>query len=306
MDFSRLLILARKIAELAHYKKIIIFGTGQASINTILAVNLLGLDISYFVDNNKNKWGNIYFQKKIDSPKSLSNENLEKIFVLIASSFQEDIGLQLNKMGFHEKKNFLKTFRYNEYENAGREKNEIINGVEVGKFSYGVRKHCYPGTLLKKVGSFCSINDNVSIGEMNHPTTWITTHPIAYISKSQLVGKEGVRGILEESDVVSQYEFPNNDYIYIGNDVWIGTNVIILPSVEIGNGAIIAAGAVVTKDVPDYAIVGGIPAKIIKYRFSKQEIQVLNKVCWWDWEIDDIFRNIELIRNPKKFFEVYR
>lgn len=302
MDYSRLLILAKRIAKLAHNKKIIIFGTGEGSLNTILAVNMFGLDISYFIDNNEEKWGQFYFNKEIKSPNNLNNENKAEVFILIASSFFTEISEQLDELGFNEKKNYLKTFRYNEYENEGRESTELINGVVVGKHSYGIRKHCIPGGLLKKVGAFCSINDNVVIGEMNHPTNWITTHPIAYLSENYLVGKEGVRGLLKKGDEVSLNGLANNREIIIGNDVWIGTNVVILPSVKIGNGAVIAAGAVVTKDIPDYAVVGGVPARIIKYRFTKEQIEILNQIAWWDWEDEKILKNLDLIRNPEKFF----
>ncbi len=89
----------------------------------------------------------------------------------------------------------------------------------------------------------------------------------------------------------------------IGNDVWIGANVLILDGVTIGNGAIIAAGAVVTKDVPPYAVVGGVPAKIIKYRFNKEEIDFLEQLKWWEkdekWltEYGKYFNNVELLKN---------
>lgn len=79
-------------------------------------------------------------------------------------------------------------------------------------------------------------------------------------------------------------------------------NVTILPSVRIGNGAIIGAGAVVTKDVPDYAVVVGSPAKVIKYRFSDEEIDILNKSKWWEWPDEKIRANIEKFSNKQEFF----
>ena len=92
--------------------------------------------------------------------------------------------------------------------------------------------------------------------------------------------------------------------VEIGHDVWIGTNVTILPSVKIGNGAIIAAGAVVTKDIPDYAIVGGVPAKVLKYRFSDDEIKRLNQSKWWEWPDEKIKRHINKFSAPEDFFDL--
>jgi serine acetyltransferase len=78
-----------------------------------------------------------------------------------------------------------------------------------------------------------------------------------------------------------------------------------LRGAKIGNGAVIGAGAVVTKDVPDYAIVGGVPAKIIRYRFEPEEIEALNRIKWWDWPDKKIKENIELMHNPKKFIKKF-
>lgn len=82
----------------------------------------------------------------------------------------------------------------------------------------------------------------------------------------------------------------------IENDVWIGHDVTILRGVTIGNGAVIAAKSVVTKNVPPYAIVGGNPAKIIKYRFSKKIVQKLQNIKWWDWSIEKIVENSDLLK----------
>jgi len=77
----------------------------------------------------------------------------------------------------------------------------------------------------------------------------------------------------------------------VGSDVWIGDNAIILPSVTIGNGAIVGAGSVVTKNVPDFAIVGGNPAKVLKYRFNENQIEKLNESKWWNWSDEEIIKN---------------
>ncbi|MEM7187503.1 MAG: CatB-related O-acetyltransferase [Bacteroidota bacterium] len=87
--------------------------------------------------------------------------------------------------------------------------------------------------------------------------------------------------------------------ITIGHNVWIGDRVIILPGVTIGNGAIIAAGATVTKDVPAYGIVGGVPAKFIKYRFSEEEIARQEQLQWWDWPLSKMKENLHLLQRPQ-------
>lgn len=83
----------------------------------------------------------------------------------------------------------------------------------------------------------------------------------------------------------------------IGNDVWIGWGVLIKGGVTIGNGAVIGARSVVTKDVPPYAVVAGVPAKVIKYRFEQEKIDLLQQLQWWDWDIDQIYENLDRLRN---------
>ena len=109
----------------------------------------------------------------------------------------------------------------------------------------------------------------------------------------------GVKFIMDDgkhyTECVSSYPFknrtPQKGGITIGNDVWIGMNVIILNGVTIGNAVTVAAGAVVTTDVPDYCVVGGVPAKIIKHKCTEEEKSVMNEISWWNWSKDSIDAN---------------
>lgn len=122
------------------------------------------------------------------------------------------------------------------------------------------------------IGKFCSLGEEIKIGLGIHPHHFRSTFPGFYAKDSSYYGVE------------PEYEYNEPQHLpcMIGNDVWIGTRATILDGVKIGDGAVIAAGAVVTKDVPPYAIVGGVPAKIIKYRFSEEKINRLLASKWWD------------------------
>ena len=97
----------------------------------------------------------------------------------------------------------------------------------------------------------------------------------------------------------------SKDAPIIGNDCWIGEDVFIVGGVKIGDGAVVLAGAVVTKDIPDYAIVGGVPAKLIKYRYDKETISFFKKIQWWNNDIHWFKKNWELLNDIQKLKEYY-
>ena len=157
--------------------------------------------------------------------------------------------------------------------------------VEIGKYTYG-----YDISSIEagcKIGSFCSIAKGVKIGLMNHPLYYVSTNPFLYYAS---------RGFINEDIAISQKE-----PAVIEDDVWIGTNAVILPGVVVHKGAVIGAGAIVTKDVSPYAIVGGVPASVLRYRFSDEEIEKLLKIDWSNWNDDTIRSKIEEFYDIKRF-----
>lgn len=130
------------------------------------------------------------------------------------------------------------------------------------------------------IGRYCSVAKHVDIGLPTHPVKWIGLNCRTYFSNCR--GWDALMG--KSTHCLS---FNPLGHTEVGNDVWIGDRVIIMGGVKIGDGAIVAAGAVVTKDVPPYAVVGGVPAKIIKYRFDEATIKELLQLKWWDYDIAD-------------------
>jgi len=153
---------------------------------------------------------------------------------------------------------------------------------KIGHHCYGLPsiKHPHENAILE-IGSYCSIAKNVQIflGGMHH-TDWVTTYPFPAFEKS-------AHHILDYS--------PTNGDVIIGSDVWLCENSTILSGVTIGHGAVVANGAIVTKDVPPYAIVGGNPAKLIRWRFDEDKRKALLEAAWWDWPQDEILKIIPLL-----------
>lgn len=156
---------------------------------------------------------------------------------------------------------------------------------EVGRFTYGAPKFVlFPSSPAARIGSFCSIADEVTfITGGEHDTERVTTYPLdMMLGDFSLPWVEHSRGP-----------------ITIGNDVWIGYGATILSGVNIGHGAVIGARSVVAADVPPYAVVAGNPARLLRYRFAPDVVRELLALAWWDWDEETIQqRAVELLTPP--------
>ena len=165
------------------------------------------------------------------------------------------------------------------------------HGYEVGDYSYGLVNAVDPQFGKMKIGKFCSIGPNFTAIIGNHDWRLVTSYPFIQIDK--------VFNNIEEqwdlSEISDKEDHYSNGTTEIGNDVWVGKDVIVISGIKIGDGAVIAAGAVVTKDVPAYSIVGGNPAKLIRYRFSPEIINRLLNLRWWDWEKEKLSHFLPLL-----------
>jgi acetyltransferase-like isoleucine patch superfamily enzyme len=160
--------------------------------------------------------------------------------------------------------------------------------VQIGAFTY------VNGAEISeaRIGRFCSIAPGTIIGPGEHPTNFLSTHPFVVDVNDQAGGlSRNFPPYVAWTHLNLENRkntFPGRGTIEIGNDVWIGTRAIILKGVRIGTGAIIAAGAVVTKDVDPYAVMAGVPAKMMKYRFDRRTRNRLLESEWWDFDLPSI------------------
>ncbi len=190
---------------------------------------------------------------------------------------------------------------------------DIDSNVSINRRNYifksVIGRFCYTGigTMIRssEVGNFCSISWNVSIGGGDHPKENVTTGNLNRFYQLD-AGMWDDKSKKELAKVFSKQK-----QCIIKNDVLISSNVTILRNITIGNGAIIGAGAVVTKDVEPYSIVAGVPAKLIRKRFDDKTIEALERIQWWNWPIEIIRENLELIYSTKvdkkvicKMFEI--
>lgn len=181
---------------------------------------------------------------------------------------------------FFSKKKFNKSISWLAFWDSSTEfPNEIylapftrLMNCKVGKYT-----RIKPGCVFKNVtiGKYCSFANDIMIGLGQHPTFLLSTNSIFY--------KKGIT-----DKFARNIDYDEEPQTIIGNDVWIGNGALIMDGVHVGDGAIIAARAVVTKDIPPYAVVGGVPAKVLKYRFSNDIILALMELKWWEWKDKEI------------------
>lgn len=159
--------------------------------------------------------------------------------------------------------------------------------IAVGQYSYGIPAVRWWGERSGlRIGKFCSIAKNVTIFlGGNHRIDWITTYPFNIQSPwRRFTGR--VEHPISRGDVL------------IGNDVWLGSGCTILSGVSIGDGAVIAANATVTRDVPPYAIAAGNPARVVRFRFKEEQIARLLEIHWWDWDEPTIIAKLDVLLSP--------
>lgn len=162
-----------------------------------------------------------------------------------------------------------------------------ISGCNFGAFSYaevGCR------VSLTDVGRFCSIGPFSTIGLADHPDHFVSTHPYFYRALPHI-----------GFDLVPEDAHQDLTKTTLGHDVWIGHGAIVKGGVNIGHGAIVGAGSVVTRDVPPYAVVAGVPARVLRYRFDQTTIDALLASRWWDRDISWLQRNADNLLDIKAF-----
>jgi acetyltransferase-like isoleucine patch superfamily enzyme len=156
----------------------------------------------------------------------------------------------------------------------------VHHSLRLGAFSYAVSGF-YLGC---RIGRYCSFGEQVQIGRHGHPSHWMTTSPFFYLPYRHVLDQDLPAGV-EMSPKDFRHSAPAvvAKMTTIGNDVWIGHGAFVLPGVKIGDGALVAAQAVVTKDVPPYALVAGSPARVVRLRFPEKEVEALHQSRWWDY-----------------------
>ncbi len=281
--------IRRTIEQLldAGKREFIIYPYGEYGMITKKILNdSFGITEAFIVDNKLSKYNSNILS--LDSCKNFNKEQYIVLFTCANLEIKEEVRREVEQ--YFSKNNIIEIFQ-----GGGGERY-----TKCGKYSYGPLCNHW---LVESVGAFCSFAPGSDVVE-NHAIDYLSTSPFLYYgsemndvhtkkySEYKLSGR--FPGVIPKG---SAHKLKK---ISIGNDVWLGKNVTITNSANIGNGVIAGAGAVITKDIPDYAVVVGVPARIIRYRYTKEQIETLNKIAWWNWTdekirecFDDFYLEIE-------------
>lgn len=166
--------------------------------------------------------------------------------------------------------------------------------IEVGRLTYGA--FLVDGSIADgtRIGSFCSVAPGIRIGGSNHPLDLVTTHPFIYMAN---------RGLRDSDDFDLRSRL--NEPVVIEDDVWLGAYAVVNPGVRIGRGAVVAAGAVVTRDVEPYTIVAGVPAKPVRQRLSPEQIRQLAAIDWPEWSLEKLRSELPLFYDVDAFIAAH-
>jgi aminocyclitol acetyltransferase len=274
-------------------REIVLWGNGTVAINVVKDLKYKGYDFSFSVSND-------IIDKEIFCDRPVKKKcviNRELHYIIISSAFYDEISKELDQLGYKEKNDYYC------WDKRILEYDFLWDNIFIGRNSYGYR--AFESVLgvnsnrnvIVSIGRFTSINVSARM-QGDHPISRLSTGLLSFIEVEDKKLYE-----TKYAPVV-----PKNTKITIGNDVWIGANSFINYSKvkQIGDGAVIGTGAVVIKDVPPYAVVAGVPAKIIKYRFTEEQIKILENVKWWNWDENKLRQHAEFFFNPEMFFEKYQ
>lgn len=294
-------------------KKLFLFGAGDLGLKWI---NKLGTENVYaFLDSDLKKIGKIINGKKILSIEDVCKLDFEKkIFISTSEEKKTEIIQTLIKYNlqdfivdtpYWEFDNYIELDSYVDDKSILEGKNAIWHNVQIKESYIGYATYIASNSTLfnVKIGRFSCIGPNVKIIKGQHPTEkFVSIYPGFYSVNNSAVKIFFTNENLFEENKFSEYPYA----VTIGNDVWIGEGAKIMEGVTIADGTIVAAGAMVVKNTEPYTIVGGVPAKMIKKRFTKEEIEFLLKIKWWNksekWirKYSNYFRDIQIF---KQIFE---
>lgn len=260
------------ILEKSGGREVVLYGASGMAEALCEMMETFGMSIPFFVDRESKIFHRLI--RSVELPKKLDPQKYFPIIVPFGSQAIASIIAHLSALGYTQNDCYIWA-RDVDYD-------IVFNGITIGKYSQPSKAltQYYANRYIKSVGRYASIE---------HSFKYATDHPF---------------GLSTSSYMPCQEVAPTN-LVEIGADVWIGANVFVNCSKvrSIGCGAVIAAGAVVVEDVPPYAVVAGVPAKIKKYRFSAEEIEILLKVKWWEWSEEKIRDNSDCFEDYQIFFK---